>query len=255
MVTNSELTALIFFISLIIKLGSFPFYGWVIPVYVNINNKIFLLFITIISVTTLYIITTIIRKPGIITLLTNSNILFIVIIGSIVIGSIILANQITVKGFLAGSSIINTSIILFGFITSEAILEFTLSVKLYLYTSLYLNIYIMLNIILYIYWLFLNRKPQYIISYNKNKIYINNLYNILLNFKDNYLIGILWILGGFPPFLLFLFKFYFLYYTIWGNSLLLTILILILLNSISLYGYIKIISNLLIQLKRPSASF
>ena len=44
------------------------------------------------------------------------------------------------------------------------------------------------------------------------KMFLQSLYYPIRDFKDNYLILIIWILGGFPPFVLFLLKFYVLYF-------------------------------------------
>ena len=182
------------------------------------------------------------------TLVSNQ---YIFILGSILIGSIYLIKQVTIKGVLASSSVVNIGIILFCFVTIINYIYFLpnieLASKLLIYVILYINIYIGLSLSIYILILYINKKSIKLNHYNK--IYIQQLFYPLLKFKDNYLIVTLQILGGFPPFLLFILKFYLIYYTVFLGNLYISILILLLLNTFVLYGYIKFLSSLLIKLK------
>ena len=254
--SNVFISECLILLSLFMKFGSFPLYFWVIPVYTNISNINFMLFISLLKLNNIILINTYMLK--FISYLEDLKYLFICfILGSIIGGSFILAKQTTIKGFLAGSSIINVGIITYGLYNSiyyyTCLNNHVLAIKNFIYVYSYLNTYLLLNIFIFTLWYFLIKgdyvKNKILGKYNTNKVYIQNLYYPLIYFKDNYLIISLWILGGFPPFLLFIFKFYILYLSIYINNIYLLTILLISLNTIALYGYVKVLSSLLIKLK------
>ena len=113
----------------------------------------------------------------------------------------------------------------------------------------YMFIYILNNIFIFLFWIGLYKKQNFLGL--KQKTYFKSLTNKLRNIKDYTLFLFVWILGGFPPFLLFIFKFFLLFYfTIFLNySLWLFFFIFLFFNSFILYGYLKVLLNLFIKLK------
>lgn len=234
------------FIALILKIGAFPFSFWVIPVYTALPNSTFIFFISVLKLNYLNILT--ILFSCYFTHKIPKFMFFISIMGTLIIGACLIAKQTTFKGFLAASSILNLPLWLISFYAIQP--EFNLEVNFFnrnlLYVFFYTTIYIIggLSIILLVLGLQTKKRLTFL-----NKQFIQSFFYPLGYFKDNYLTLALWILGGFPPFVLFLSKFYILYYTMWSSNIFLIFSVLFILNSLGLYGYAKILTTLLIKLK------
>ena len=236
-------------LALFLKIGAFPFSFWVIPVYNNLSNASFLFFITYIKLNYLIIFSWIFIKfintyPSFTFILYSS-------IGTLFIGAFLLARQTTLKGFLASSSILNLPLWFITFYTFSTIFANTitysiLSLRLIFYLYLYTNIYILTSLFSFLIWTSIHTSKLFP-NYNKN--FLQPLFFPLTSFKDNFLAISLWILGGFPPFILFLLKFYLLYYSIWIGNIYITFTVLFILNSLGLYGYAKVLTSLFIRLK------
>lgn len=244
----SEISSIFIWTGLMVKMGSFPFSLWVIPVYNGLSNASFIFFISILKLNYLNLLVVYILKFSYAQIL--HYLLIYIIVGTLFMSSFILIKQCTFKGFIAATSILNLTLILLSILTicnySSYILFKEIVVRNCIFLYLYLNIYIVGGLVLFLIWKSFQSEGKLEI-YNKN--FIQPLFNALLHFKDNYLIVAIWILGGFPPFLLFISKFYILYYSIWLNNIWLTFFILFLLSSIGLYGYAKFITSVLIKLK------
>jgi proton-translocating NADH-quinone oxidoreductase chain N len=220
------------FISLIIKLGFFPFHNWLLDLYNGFSyNLIFIMFIF--------------QKPILFFLLYKIfsfysfffyyntiiiNFVILISIFSIIIGSIGIILQSNIKKFLAYSSLVTNSYLLL----------------LLLNDYFYFNIFFIIFIIIYNLNNFLF---FFFFQYININFKIKNLLEIYNYYYINKFMTILFIITlfsflGLPPFSGFFSKYFILFILNLNNFLNLTIIILIL-NIISSFYYLKIIKLLI----------
>lgn len=219
-------------ISLIIKLGFFPFHNWLLDLYNGFSyNLIFIMFVF--------------QKPILFFLLYKifnffsffffynifiNNFIILISILSIIIGSIGIIIQSNIKKFLAYSSLVTNSYLLLLLLNN------------YFYFNIFFIIFIIIyNLNNFLFFFFL----QYInINFKlKNLLEIYNYYYIN-KFMTILFIITLFSFLGLPPFSGFFSKYLILFILNLNNFLNLTIIILIL-NIISSFYYLKIIKLLI----------
>lgn len=232
----------IFFIiiSLLIKLGLFPFQNWLIDIYNGFNYP--LIFFTFI-----------LQKPilfylfyKIINLIFFSNIIFLkfyliniilfITIMSILIGSIGILIQSNIKKFLAYSSLVTNSYLLLLILNDIYFFD--------IYFFLFIFFYNINNFLLFFFFKNLkNFKKKKIINLIEiyNYIHINKYYAF-------FFILILFSFLGLPPFSGF-FQKYLILYLLDINNILNIILIVLILNLLSSFYYLRIIKFLTINEK------
>ena len=277
-------------IAIFIKSGFGPFIKWVDYVYTDLNNNSIIIFFSIVNLNFLnfYLFLFLYYfKISFIFLCLNLCTLFIIL--TLVQGSNLLSKQYCIKGFLGISSVLNYCFVLISCITilynynkiinpvfKSFIIKLTqinpwgflyaknnwieteyyiahnfteLNIIILKLIYLYIFIYIINNVLIFLFWIGLYKKNK---TFNiKQKTYFKNLTNQICNVKDYMLFLFVWVLGGFPPFLLFIFKFLILFYlTLFLNqSVWLFFLIFLFFNSFILYGYLKVLLNLFVKLK------
>jgi NADH:ubiquinone oxidoreductase subunit 2 (subunit N) len=120
-----------------------------------------------------------------------------------------------------------------------------------------------LNWYLYIYWtkilsFYFYKNNWLLIIFNNfktesNVYQINSLttFHYLFNkYNDVISITFVWIIGGFPPFILFITKFYIICYA-WSKGLTIVApLVWFIINTLGIYGYIRGISFIIIRFKK-----
>lgn len=277
------LTGFLFILlSFFIKLGMFPTYLWIPNVYEKTSNFIFLYLMTI-SKFSFYII---FLKYIFLLLKTQFyNYLFqdifkISAMGSVIAGSLYLLTRGTVKGFLATNSIVSWGILNLNIASLYNSYSFVKFINILQWNVQYIIIYINLIFIIYILWLnwyvfvywnklylyyffklnwiksiIISIQPKdinikYVFQKNYNVDRLSNIFYLFLKYNDIISIIFIWIVGGFPPFILFLTKFYIASYA-WENLLLFsTFIVWFVINTFGIYSYMKGLSLFLARFSK-----
>lgn len=223
-------------IGLTLKLGIFPFHAWIYNTYKSFENNNLFYFLSLYKLSILLFMIKIIldnyqnhfhiieQKIGITFLYLS--------IGTVYIGGVLLINQTTLKKFIIANSFVHLANLIF-IIGLLCFVENTLLIinLFYLYIFFYIIIILLIGSIIW----------------NKKIISNNNI--SLATFKLFIVISIIWILSTFPPFILFLIKYYILIVAAKEGFLFIFLLILILNSSIVLIGYLRILNSLIIRIK------
>ena len=148
------------------------------------------------------------------------------------------------------------------------ILQWNLQYIVIYINLIFLTYLIWLNWYLFIYWnkLFLyyfyklnwikqiiNKNlvwKKIIFTKNYNIDRLSNIYFIFLKYNDIISIVFIWFVGGFPPFILFLTKFYIVNYA-WENLLLFsTFIVWLVINTFGIYSYMKGLSLFIVRFSK-----
>ncbi len=268
-----------------IKLGVFPCHLWIINVYEKTANLTFLLLITFIKLgfyfSMLQFILSLIIKP-LFGFSLFKDIFIAAALGSAIFGVSLLITRGTIKGFLTANSVVSWGI-LFISLSSNMQLKLVWEDQIIIlqWNLQYLIVYlILINVIyniwltnyIYIYWnkityyyfqrnnwflqfyinlegRLLNR--EYVINKNIYQIHrLTTLHYIFKKYNDTLAIVTIWIIAGFPPFLLFLTKFYIVCHA-WSSSLEVAIgIVWFTISTFGIYGYIKGLSLFIVRFKK-----
>jgi NADH-quinone oxidoreductase subunit N len=225
-------------LSLIIKLGLFPFHNWLLDLYNGFSyNLIFIMFI--------------LQKPILFFLLFKIynifnfiiilnffilQLILVISIFSILLGSIGIILQSNIKKFIAYSSLITNSYLLLLLLNNFYFFD--------IFFIIFLIIYNLNNFLLFFFFQNINQIFNKVI---KNLIEIYNLYYINKNLSIFFII-ILFSFLGLPPFSGFFSKYLILYILNLNNFLTISIFILIL-NLLSSFYYLRLIKFLNINEK------
>ena len=279
------LIGLLFIIlSFFIKLGIFPCHSWVPAIYELTLNFTFLLLMTVVKLGfylgMLHFIINLIIKTSF-SFNIFRDLFSLVAVCTTLFGSLLLITRTTVKGFLTANSILSWGILLLSVTTNfKTGILWKTHILLFHWNLQYIIIYITiifivfnlwLNWYLYIYWSkilnYFYYKSNWVLQLF-SKFYQNNylkttwniyqitnlttLYYIFKKYDDSVSIVFIWLIGGFPPFILFITKFYIIFYA-WSNGLTFTSsLIWLLINTLGIYGYIKGISLFIMRYKKET---
>ena len=229
---NSDLCKIsIFFIlfGLLFKLGLFPLHFWVPSVYSNSPNIIIIFFNTIIKVV-LFIFTLNLFIITFFYFLYSLKLYFIIsCIGSMLIGALGGFRELKIKNFISYTSINQIGFLMIGLVCYSECSIFNCLYYLFIYIILLIGF---LNFVFNIQQLF---TQQLLIYFNDlNFFYKNNLLISLI--FSSYIVSF----AGIPPFSGFFGKLV-IYNSIINSNMFLLLIIIMFLNLISLYYYIKIL--------------
>ena len=221
-------------LSLLFKIGIFPFHFWIADIYSGISYKtIFFLFL-IPKASFIFILINFYYNVFANAIITINSLFIFLAVLSILVATFCALMQKTIKKLLAFSSIVNVGYLL--------LLITTFSAYSIIYIISYLIVYFLNLITFFIFLLTLKKIVGY---YEINITYISQLSNL---FKINPLISIslaisIFSIAGLPPFGGFYTK-YFILIDLINNKYYTVVIILLLLSIVSTFYYIRIIKIL-----------
>ena len=271
-----------------IKLGIFPYHIWVPTIYERLGHFNFLLVSVLVKLgiyfAFLNFILEILIKPQFSTAFFNQ--LFLLSgVGSAICGSFFLITRNSVRSFIAANSLISWGILCLNLgVLFRNGLSWEDRTNLLQINLQYLIVYLFLLVITYIIWLnwyiyiywhrilnFFYYKFNFIFNMSnlfkkfwleyfkvspfiKNTVhqinYLTTLHYLFNQYKDTQAIFFLWIIAGFPPFLLFITKFYIIYYSWIFGATYSSIIIWFVLSSLGVYGYIRCFSLIIARFRK-----
>ena len=244
-------------ISLLLKLGIYPFSNVISKIYSNSSFLSFLILSYIINFQYIYLLYIFNQ----INYLYTTHVFYIKIFVTIITISTLLYTynffnkQIELKGFIAFSSITNTPIIInvslisifSSFIGSKNNYD-----MLILYFLVYIFIYGLNYFIISVLCILI--EPIKTKQYLKNKTYFTSIANMLYDYSNKFkdlLSILLLIICGFPPTFLFIIKFHLFCFMLINNNMFFVLLLLIILNTLIIICYLTLLGRILSSISAP----